>query len=114
MQFDAKSLKLRKGRYCDAMAVVRELGKPSYFITMTCNPKWKEIVDNLPNGLKAHQCPDLVARVFKMKLDSLLDDLRKKRRPTAVDDDVVPMDVDDPVNMPAIEQDSWMREFPFN
>ena len=64
-------------RYCDAMAVVRALGKPSYFITMTCNPKWKEIVDNLPHGLKAHECPDLVARVFKIKLDALLEDLHK-------------------------------------
>ena len=65
-------------RYCDAMAVVRELGKPSYFITMTCNPKWKEIVDTLPNGLKAYECPDLVARVFNIKLNALLDDLTKK------------------------------------
>ena len=61
-----------------AMAVVRALGKPSYFITMTCNPKWKEIVDNLPNGLKARECPDLVSRVFNIKLKSLLDDLNKK------------------------------------
>ena len=65
-------------RYCDAMAVVRELGKPSYFITMTCNPKWKEIVDNLPPGLKAHQCPDLIARVFNIKLKALLHDLVHK------------------------------------
>ena len=65
-------------RYCDAMAVVRELGKPSYFITMTCNPKWKEIVDTLPNGLKAYECPDLVARVFNIKLNALLHDLTKK------------------------------------
>ena len=65
-------------RYCDAMAVVRALGKPSYFITMTCNPKWKEIVDNLPNGLKAHECPDLVARVFQIKLKALLKDLTQK------------------------------------
>ena len=65
-------------RFCDAMAVVRELGKPSYFITMTCNPKWKEIVDNLPPGLKAHQCPDLIARVFNIKLKSLLHDLVHK------------------------------------
>ena len=65
-------------RFCDAMAVVRALGKPSYFITMTCNPKWKEIVDNLPHGLKAHECPDLVARVFNLKLNALLEDLTKK------------------------------------
>ena len=25
------------------MAVVRKRGKPSFFITMTCNPKWREM-----------------------------------------------------------------------
>ena len=29
------------------------------------------------------------------------------------DDDVIPMEVDDPVDMPDKEQDGWMREFPF-
>ena len=27
-------------RYRDAMATVRRYGKPSFFITMTCNPDW--------------------------------------------------------------------------
>ena len=27
-------------RYQDGMAVVRKKGKPSFFITKTCNPKW--------------------------------------------------------------------------
>ena len=31
-------------------AVVRKLGAPSFFITMTCNPKWPEIVEALPPG----------------------------------------------------------------
>ena len=65
-------------RYCDSMAVVRELGKPSYFITMTCNPNWKEITDSLPHGLKVYECPDLVSRIFNIKLNALLNDLTKK------------------------------------
>ena len=60
------------------MAVVRETGRPSFFVTMTCNAKWKEIIDALPNGLKAHECPDIVARVFNIKLKSFLDDVLKK------------------------------------
>jgi hypothetical protein len=52
--------------------VVRETGRP------TCNAKWKEIIDALPNGLKAHECPDIVARVFNIKLKSFLDDVLKK------------------------------------
>jgi hypothetical protein len=38
-------------RYQDAMAVVQELGKPSLFITFTCNPKWPEIVESCPPGV---------------------------------------------------------------
>ena len=39
-------------RFHDAMAVIREKGKPSLFITMTCNPNWKEIQDQLLEGQK--------------------------------------------------------------
>lgn len=63
-------------RYQDAMAVVRKKGKPSLFITMTCNPQWPEIVDSLA-GQKPEDRPDIVARVFKMKLDALLHELYK-------------------------------------
>ena len=28
-------------RFQDAMAIVRNYGKPDYFITMTCNPNWE-------------------------------------------------------------------------
>ena len=31
----------------DAMAIVREFGKPDLFITFTCNPSWPEITENL-------------------------------------------------------------------
>ena len=41
-----------RARYQDAMAIVTKYGKPDWFITMTCNPKWKEIIDNLKPGEK--------------------------------------------------------------
>jgi hypothetical protein len=63
----------------DAMGIVCVLGNPSYFVTMTCNPKWKEIQDELYPGQTASDRPDLVARVFKMKLAALLDDIRKNK-----------------------------------
>lgn len=50
-------------RYQDAMATVRKFGKPDLFITMTCNPKWREIVESLRPGENASERPDLVARV---------------------------------------------------
>jgi hypothetical protein len=34
----------------DSMAVVRVFGKPTFFITFTANPRWKEITDELLPG----------------------------------------------------------------
>ena len=61
--------------YLDAMTIVRKFGKPDFFITMTANPPWPEIVDNLRGQETAHSRPDLVARVFRIKFKALLDDL---------------------------------------
>ncbi|XP_025190419.1 uncharacterized protein LOC112591015 [Melanaphis sacchari] len=61
--------------YHDAMAIVRKYGKPDLFITFTCNRKWPEIVDNIPNWLKANDRPDLVSRVFYAKLKKLMRDI---------------------------------------
>ncbi|KAF0688715.1 Uncharacterized protein FWK35_00039352, partial [Aphis craccivora] len=61
--------------YHDAMAIVRKYGKPDLFITFTCNPKWPEIVENIPSWLKANDRPDLVARVFHAKLKELMRDI---------------------------------------
>ena len=64
-------------RYHDGMAAVQKKGKPSFFVTMTCNPRWHEIKRELEPGEAAHDRPDLCARVFKMKLDALLAELFK-------------------------------------
>jgi Helitron helicase-like domain at N-terminus len=66
--------------YQDSMVIVRTCGKPDLFITMTCNPKWLEIVEALLllGRVGPQDRPDVVARVFKLKLnDSLLHDLYK-------------------------------------
>ena len=34
-------------RYMDAMALVQRFGKPDIFLTMTCNPNWQEIKQEL-------------------------------------------------------------------
>ncbi len=54
--------------YQDSMAIVRQYGKPDLFITMTCNPKWEEIVSALKPGEIANDRLDLVTRVFVGKL----------------------------------------------
>ena len=63
----------------DAMAIVRKLGKPDLFITMTCNPKWKEITDELLPGQTAQDRFDLCCRVFRMKLKIMVDLIIKKK-----------------------------------
>ena len=87
----------------DAMAIVRKHGRPDLFITFTCNPKWyvhcslragvvcaarwnlllslpasphrPEIKRELLPGQTVNDRPDLVARVFKLKLDELMQDV---------------------------------------
>ncbi|XP_020970164.1 uncharacterized protein LOC107620407, partial [Arachis ipaensis] len=56
----------------------RYAGYPSYFITMTCNPEWDEIRREVTSiGLKAEDRPDILCRIFKIKLDGLIDDLKE-------------------------------------
>ena len=61
--------------YQDAMAIVCYHSKPDFFITFTCNPQWKEIQDSLLPQQTSENHQDIVARVFKLKLSSLLHDL---------------------------------------
>ena len=50
-----------KARFQDAMALVQVIGKPNFFITVTCNPDWPEIKDNLLPGQSAQDRPDLTS-----------------------------------------------------
>jgi Helitron helicase-like domain at N-terminus len=61
----------------DSMAICRYFGHADLFITMTANPSWKEITDELYPGQTYSDRPDLVARVFQMKKQALLDLIRK-------------------------------------
>lgn len=67
-----------KQRHMDAMALVQKYDKPDIFLTMTCNPNWPEIQDELFPGQTAQDRPDLVARVFRAKLETMKDTLTKK------------------------------------
>ncbi|XP_076069172.1 uncharacterized protein LOC143041212 [Oratosquilla oratoria] len=71
-----------KQRQQDALAYVSSYGSPDYFITFTMNPKWSDLTEALEkfSGPGTQPCdrPDIVSRVFKLKLDSLIDDLTQK------------------------------------
>ena len=61
--------------YQDAMGIVHCFGKPDFFITFTCNPRWKKITDELLENQSQEHHPDIISRVFKLELHSLLQDL---------------------------------------
>ena len=65
--------------YQDSMAIARYFDKPSLFITFTANPRCIEIQRELLPGQNASDWPDLVARVFDLKVKALLDDLKVKQ-----------------------------------
>jgi hypothetical protein len=65
--------------YQDSMAIVRQLGKPTLFITFTANPRWEEITRELYPGQTSVDRPDLVARVFNLKVRELIHDLKNKQ-----------------------------------
>lgn len=46
---------------------------------MTCNPKWKDIENNLFQEQEVLYSPDLIARVFNMKLKVFLNDVIKSK-----------------------------------
>ena len=67
----------------DSMAICHHCRKPDLFLTMTTNPKWPKITeallqDQTPDGKRQQPSdrPDIVARVFVQKMESLLKDVR--------------------------------------
>ena len=67
----------------DAMAICRWAGYPNLFITFTCNAKWPEIqymLDETGSKQKLAERPDIVDRVFMIKLKELLRDIVQEKR----------------------------------
>ncbi|XP_019182973.1 PREDICTED: uncharacterized protein LOC109177926 [Ipomoea nil] len=66
--------------YQDALSICRWVGYSDLFITFTCNPKWPEVKSFLTDrNLKPEDRPDLICRLFKMKLDALISECRKNK-----------------------------------
>ena len=63
----------------DALALLRIHKGSDLFITFTANPNWREITEALLPGQSASDRPDIVARVFHLKVASLLDDIMNKK-----------------------------------
>jgi hypothetical protein len=67
--------------YQDAMAICRVFGPPDLFMTFTCNSKWREIADALrfEPGQQPSDRSGLIVRVFHMKVDEFVDDIKQGR-----------------------------------
>lgn len=66
--------------YLDCVALCRKYGCPDLFITFTSNPLWSEITEALAHipGQHSSDRPDIVDRVFHMKLSIFMDDIVKE------------------------------------
>ncbi|KAI9128702.1 hypothetical protein K1719_000185 [Acacia pycnantha] len=63
--------------YQDAMAICAWAGYPDIFITFTCNPMWPEITRHCDkDGLKPCDRPEVLSRVFHIKLHKLMRTLK--------------------------------------
>ncbi|KAG0560756.1 hypothetical protein KC19_9G010700 [Ceratodon purpureus] len=61
----------------DSMAITRFFQHPDVFGTLTANPNWREIQEALLPGQTAADRPHNVARIFKLKRNALMADIRK-------------------------------------
>ncbi|XP_076057681.1 uncharacterized protein LOC143035066 [Oratosquilla oratoria] len=73
-----------KQRQQDALAFVTNYGSPGFFITFTMNLAWEELskaaqqTGSHATSKNRGDRPDLVSRIFKLKVDELMDDLTNK------------------------------------
>ncbi|KAM0041949.1 putative DNA helicase Pif1, helitron helicase-like domain-containing protein [Helianthus debilis subsp. tardiflorus] len=67
--------------YQDALAICRVHGNPQYFITFTCNVKWPKIERYMARfrSLKAQDRLDIIARVFQLKVKSMMNFLKTNK-----------------------------------
>lgn len=66
--------------YQDSIAICRKYGCPDLFVTFTSNANWPEVLEALSSipGQQPSDHPSIVNMVFKMKLNMLMDDIKKK------------------------------------
>ncbi|CAN1242014.1 ATP-dependent DNA helicase PIF1 [Linum perenne] len=81
IRYNPRSVRYMQQLYLDAMAVCHFHGNPDLFITFTCNAQWPELIQAFRDDVGPHSedKPMLVARVFKMRLGLLKEDLNKGR-----------------------------------
>ncbi|KAI9072006.1 hypothetical protein K1719_046039 [Acacia pycnantha] len=67
-------------KYQDAMAIYAWAGYPDIFLTFTCNPMWPEITRHCDqDGLKPCDRPEILSRIFNLKLHKLMQTLKDEK-----------------------------------
>jgi hypothetical protein len=64
-------------KYQDCIGICKKFGCPDLFVTFTSNAALAKIAAALPPVLTPSNRPEIVDRVFKMKLNILMDDIKK-------------------------------------
>ncbi|XP_025679652.1 uncharacterized protein [Arachis hypogaea] len=63
----------------DAMSICKQYGYPDLFITITCNPSWLEFQRYTERShIAISDRPDLACRLFELKIQSLMNDLKDR------------------------------------
>jgi len=62
------------------MAICSQIGYLDFFITFTYNPNWPEIAEALQQqlGQHANNRPDIVVRLFRLRLRELMRDFKER------------------------------------
>ncbi|KAA6395729.1 MAG: putative ATP-dependent DNA helicase pif1 [Streblomastix strix] len=87
---------------------IKEFGHPDLLITFTSNPRWDEIISIIGDDSPANH-PDIVSKIFIIKLQELLDDIVKhhiledKLNTTNKIDNIISAEI------PSVEQDSELH-----
>ena len=68
-----------KQKMQDCLALVRQYGKPEFFVKFDCNSLRPEIRECQEASLGSEKVVNIEVRVFKLKLDELLDHLFKRQ-----------------------------------
>ncbi|CAN1128959.1 hypothetical protein LINPERPRIM_LOCUS17159 [Linum perenne] len=100
-------MRYMKQLFLDAMAICHYFGNPDLFITFTSNAQWPEITNALKNKVGSHgeDKPAIVARVFRMKLQHLKDDINDHHifgRTVAVISAQLPNPTEDPIGYASV------------
>ncbi|GFX41094.1 hypothetical protein TNCV_2217921 [Trichonephila clavipes] len=61
----------------DAFTYVRTYGRPDLFVTFTCNPSWQNVTQEFMSGQKATDQHDRVSRLFRLKVQKLMNFVTK-------------------------------------